>query len=75
MYSELSDIFKVNKVNYLQKTSIQKMYSTIRVPSFEFKFNLVVCPLQGASKDVSKLEQKIFLLNSHLHRVTVSSMF
>ena len=75
MYSELSDIFKVNKVNYLQKTIIQKMHSTVRVPAFEFKFNLVVCPLQGASKDVSKLEQKIYLLNFHLHRVTASSMF
>ena len=51
------------------------MYTTIRVPAFEFHFNLVVCPLRGTSKDVSKLEQKIFLLNSHLHRVTVSSMF
>ena len=54
MYSELSDIFKVNKVNYLQKTNIGMMSNSVRVPAYEFNFNLVVCPLQGALSDVSK---------------------
>ena len=66
---------KVNKVNYLQKISITKMYTTIRVAAFEFHFNLVVCPLQGTSKDVSKLEQIIYSLNFQSHRVTASSIF
>ena len=56
MYSELSEIFEVNKVNYFQNTNIKKMYGTIRVPALEFNFNLVVCPLQGTLHDVSKLE-------------------
>ena len=47
---------------------------TIRVPAFEFKFNLVVCPLQGTSKNVSKIEQIAWLLNLLAYRVTASSM-
>ena len=72
LHSELSEIFKVS---ILQKISFAKMYRTIRVPAFEFKFNLVVCPLKGASNSVSKFQEISCLLNCHLHRVTVSSMF
>ena len=72
MFSEFSEIFKVN---YLQKINIAKMHGTIRVPAFEFKFNLVVCPLQGTSKNVSKMEQIACLLSLLSFRVTASSMF
>ena len=72
MYSEFSEIFKVN---YLQKINIAKMHGTIRVPAFEFKFNLVVCPLQGTAKNVSKIEQIAHLLSLLSFRVTASSMF
>ena len=72
MYSELSEIFKVN---YLQKINIARMHGTIRVPAFEFKFNLVVCPLQETSKNVSKIEQITWLLSLLAYRVTASSMF
>ena len=65
----------MNNVNYLQKISITKMYRTIRVPAYEFKFNLVVYPLQGTSNNVSKVEQIRFLLNYQSHRVTANSMF
>ena len=42
-----SDIFSETK-------SIKvKMYATVRVPAFEFKFNLVVCPLPEGISDVS----------------------
>ena len=51
------------------------MYSTIRVPAFEFKFNLVVYPLQGTSNNVSRVEQIRFLVNCYSHRVTANSMF
>ena len=51
------------------------MYRTIRVPAYEFKFNLVVYPLQGTSNNVSKMEQIRFLLNYQSHRVTANSMF
>ena len=51
--SEFSDKLKMIKTNYFQNISSLKMYSTIRVPAFEFNFNLVVCPLQETSKDVS----------------------
>ena len=71
MYSELSEIFKVN---YLQKINIARMQGTIRVPAFEFKFNLVVCPLQETSKNVSKIEQITWLLSLLAYRVTASSM-
>ena len=45
----------MNKVNYLQIQSIPKleMFATVRVPAFEFKFNLVVCPLPAGLVDVS----------------------
>ena len=47
----------MNKVNYLQIQSVTKleMYATITVPAFEFKFNLVVCPLPAGIVDVSLL--------------------
>ena len=53
--SEFSEIIEINKGNYLQKTSFPKMFNTIRVPAYEFQFNLVVYPLQGSMKNVSKL--------------------
>ena len=62
-------------MKWFQKINIAKMYATIQVPAFEFKFNLVVCPLQGTSKNVSKIEQIAHLLSLLSFRVTASSMF
>ena len=47
--------YLVNKVNYLQIQIVPKvkMYATVSVPAYEFKFNLVVCPLPEGITDVS----------------------
>ena len=72
--SEFSEIFKVNKVNFFQK-QLTKMNGTIRVPAFEFNFNLVVCPLQGTLHDVSLFEMTDILITYfYYYRMKVSSM-
>ena len=44
-----------------QKARYKKMYgTTVKVPAYEFKFNLVLCPLPEGIADVSLLKQNLF---------------
>ena len=66
----------MNKVNHLQIESFVKMerYATVTVPAFEFKFNLVVCPLPVGKADVSLLKSMGKYLLIYLLRGKAGSM-